>query len=117
MQWLAHYVDDFITVGSPGTSECDVHAAIMHEVCEQVAMPVEPEKDEGPATTISFLSLEVDSLALEVRLPQEKLMRLKTVLGSWRGRKACRKRELLSLIGSLPMHAAQSDQESATCGG
>ena len=31
-------------------------------------MPVEPEKDEGPASTISFLGLELDSMAMEVRL-------------------------------------------------
>ena len=61
-------------------------------------MPVEPAKDEGPATTISFLGLELDP---EVRLLQDKLKRLRALLGSWRGRKACRKRDLLSLIGLL----------------
>ena len=71
-------------------------------------MPVEPEEDEGPATTISFLGLELDSVvALEVRLPQVKLKCLRALLGSWRGRKACRKRDLLSLIGSLT-HACRA---------
>ncbi len=79
----------------------------MKAVCQQVGMPIEPEKDEGPATTITFLGLELDTIALEVRLPQEKLASLRTVLKSWRGRKACRKRELLSLIGSMS-HAARA---------
>ena len=74
---------------------------------QEVAMPVEPEKDEGPASTISFLGLELDSMAMEVRLPQEKLRKLKTILGTWRGRKACRKRDILSLIGSLT-HACRA---------
>ena len=99
VSWLAHYVDDFITVGAPGTSECESNSDLMHRVCGEVAMPVEPEKDEGPASTISFLGLELDSMAMEVRLPQEKLKKLKTVLGTWRGRQACRKRDILSLIG------------------
>ncbi len=105
--WLAHYVDDFITVGAPQSMECGRNVEVMHAVCEEVGMPVEPEKDEGPATTITFLGLEIDSIALEVRLPQEKLQSLKALLGSWRGRKACRKRDLLSLIGSLT-HACRA---------
>ena len=70
-------------------------------------MPIEPEKDEGPATTISFLGLELDSVAGEIRLPQEKLQKLRTMLGRWWGRKVCKKRELLSLIGSLT-HAGRA---------
>ena len=105
--WVAHYVDDFITVGTPDSGECARYVDIMHKVCEDTAMPVEPEKDEGPATTISFLGLELDSVANEVRLPQNKLQRLRSILGSWRGRKACKKRELLSLIGSLS-HACRA---------
>ena len=107
VSWLAHSVDDFITVGAPGTSECESNSDLMHRVCGEVAMPVEPEKDEGPASTISFLGLELDSMAMEVRLPQEKLRKLKTVRGTWRGRKACRKRDILSLIGSLT-HACRA---------
>ena len=64
-------------------------------------MPVEPEKDEGPATLISFLGLELDSVAMGLRLPHDKLKNLRALLGSWSGRKACKKRDLLSLIGSL----------------
>ena len=70
-------------------------------------LPVEPDKDEGPATTITFLGMELDSVALEIRLPQEKLSQLKAVLASWRGRKVCRKRDLLSLIGLLS-HACKA---------
>ena len=62
---------------------------------------MEPEKDEGPATTLPFLGIELDSIALEFQLPLDKLQRLKEVLGSWRDRHSCKKRELLSLIGLL----------------
>ena len=101
VSWLAHYIDYFVRVGASGSAECTRNAAIMHDVCERLGMPTEPSKDEGPAIVLSFLGLELDIVALEVRLLEEKMRRLKVVLGSWRGRKACRKRELLSLIGSL----------------
>ena len=98
---MAHYIDDFITMGAPGSLECSRNHAIMHETCEDTGFPYEPDKDEGPATAITFTGVELDSVAMELRLPLEKLARLKSTLGGWRGRKACRKRELLSLIGVL----------------
>ena len=107
VSWLAHNVDDFVTVVAPRTQECQQNVDLMHEVCAKADMPVEPEKDEGPATTIVFLGLELDSTAQEIRLPGDNLRLLRTQLAGWRGRKACKKRELLSLIGSLT-HACRA---------
>ena len=84
---------------APGSTECAVNNTIMHKVCEDVGLPIDPAKDEGPATTISFTGIEIDSDTMETRLP--KAGPLKAELANWRGRKACRKRELLSLIGVL----------------
>ena len=39
--------------------------------------------------------------SLELRLPQNKLLRLKALVAKWRKRKACTKRELQSLAGHL----------------
>lgn len=44
---------------------------------------MELEKNEGPATTIGVLGLELDTVALEVRLPQDKLENLKSSLAAW----------------------------------
>ena len=104
---IFHYIDDFITLGVPDSPECSQSALIMHKACEEMGLPTEPDKDEGPATTISFLGMELDSMALEIRLPQDKLVRMRAELSKWRGRKACRKRELLSLIGTLS-HACKA---------
>ena len=104
---LFHYIDDFITVGGPGSSECASNVQIMKRTCSDTGTPIELDKCEGPATLISFLGLELDSEAQEVRLPREKLSQLLSLLHAWRGRKACRKRELLSRIGSLS-HACKA---------
>ena len=40
-------------------------------------------------------------MAMELRLPQEKLGQLKVMIQDWKARKFCSKRELLSLIGRL----------------
>ena len=96
-----HYLDDFITVGAPASNECSQNIAIMNDACRETGMPIEVDKCEGPATTLTFLGIELDTVALELRLPLSKLEQLKSTLSLWRGRKACTKRELLSLIGLL----------------
>ncbi len=105
--WVRHYVDDFVTVGPPASLACGHNMEIMQETCERAGMPIEPDKNEGPAQVITFLGLELDTNYLEIRLPSEKLTRLKALLSAWRGRKACKKRELLSLVGLLT-HAGRA---------
>ncbi len=95
-----HYVDDFITMGAD-LAECTRNNAVMHETCDKLGLPPEPAKDDGPATCITFLGIDIDTVAMELRLPEDKLIRLTSDLAGWRGRKACRKRDLLSLIGTL----------------
>lgn len=106
MQWrgvenIYHYIDDFITFGSPGADKCSKNNIIMHTTCEEVGLPSDPGKDEGPATSIAFTSIEIDSEAMVLRLPQAKLARMRAELIKWREKKGCKKRELLSLIGVL----------------
>ena len=84
-------IDDFITVGAPDSPECERNAVVMHETCEEVGLPAEPEKDEGPATMISILGMELDTEVLEIRLPPAKLERLRSELGQWRGKKSLQK--------------------------
>ncbi len=73
----------------------------MHKVCTRLGLPPEPEKDEALATCLTFLGVEIDTVAMELWLPKDKLERMLSELAGWRGRKACKKRELLSLIGIL----------------
>ena len=68
-------------------------------------MPVAMEKVEGPATKLTFLGIQIDSVTFELSLPSEKLARTKQLVMSWQGKRAATKRQLLSLIGSLS-HAA-----------
>lgn len=46
---MEHYIDDFVTMGARGTRECGENVAIMKEVFQEVNLPIDPEKDEGPA--------------------------------------------------------------------
>ena len=69
-------------------------------------MPISEEKREGPATSISFLGIVLDSGLMQLRLSEEKLQRLLDTVREWRSKRSCTKLELLSLIGQL-QHACR----------
>ena len=96
---LYHFLDDYITLGPAESDECQKNLDTLLSVCAMLGVPVAVEKTEGPSTRITFLGIEVDTIAMELRLPQDKFDRLVERIRAWRGRKCCTKRELLSLIG------------------
>ena len=57
----------------PTSSQCSVAMATAIQVCTELGIPIEPEKNEGPATTLSVLGIEFDTEAMMLRLPNTKL--------------------------------------------
>ncbi len=55
---------------------------------------MEEDKSVGPTTTITFLGIELDSVGLTIRLPEDKLKNLRKILKTWRGRKAGKKKRI-----------------------
>ena len=101
IQYLIHYLDDFFTAGPAQSRCCQHNMDTMLGVCDQVGAPVKPEKVEGPSTTLGFLGIELDSIAMTARLPAAKKEELLSDLQQFIHRHKCCKRELLSLIGKL----------------
>ena len=73
----------------------------MHKICSETGLPLEPAKTEGPLFSLTFLGIELDSEKMEICLPQDKLAKALETLDHWRDRKAAKKQDLLSLIGTL----------------
>ena len=40
--------------------------ALMHEICSRAGLPLEPLKTQGPLHTITFLGIELDTIAMGV---------------------------------------------------
>jgi hypothetical protein len=58
-------------------------------------------KIEGPSTCLEFLGIELDSVAMEARLPVDKLSYLADLLYKWYSKTHCTLRELQELTGYL----------------
>ena len=73
----------------------------MFTTCAELGIPLASHKTAGPTTCLTFLGIEIDSAALELRLPQEKLRKLKDMLIEWQFKKVCSREQLESLLGHL----------------
>ena len=106
VETVFHYLDDFLIVGSPASEQCKVDLQRLLEVFGRLHIPIAVEKLEGPAMIIIFLGIELDTQLMILRLPQEKLSELRTLLTQWQAKKFCLKKDLQSLVGKL-QHACK----------
>ena len=87
------------------SAQGDLH--IVLSTFAELGLPVGESKLEGPATCLTFLGFEIDSVLLEMRMPKDKLHDLQVATSAWAGRRSCRKKELESLVGKL-VHASRA---------
>ena len=95
-----HYLDDFL-IGPLGTETTNWHLATAIGTCADLGFPVANRKTVSAATAITFLGIQIDSVAGTISLLNDKLEALRAMLLSWGQRKAASKRELLFLLGHL----------------
>ena len=79
---LIHYLDDFLLAGPPGQPTCSESTETMLRVCERLGIPVALDKLEGPATTIMFLGITIDTTLQQLRLPPDKMQEMTLMIKS-----------------------------------
>ena len=98
---IIHYLDDFFTARPPHSTACQQNMTFMSDLCARVNAPLKHEKTDGPATTLTFLGIELDSVAMTGSISQTRKDELLQSLHDLVRRHTCTKRSLLSLIGKL----------------
>ena len=58
MTFLLHYLDDYLSIGAPGSTEYRRNLDIIIQVCKLLGIPLAIEKVTGPTTTIEFLGYQ-----------------------------------------------------------
>ena len=103
---ILHYLDNFLTLGSPGTLMCPHNLQVIQGVRHQLGVLLALEKVEGPSKSLTFLGILLDTENMEARLPHDKLQCIRAQIATWLGRQKAKKREILSLVGLL-QHATK----------
>ena len=68
-----HYLDNFLFVGPSESDECTQNLSCAMATCNK---PVASRKLAGPTTVLTFLGIEIDTVAGQLRISTEKLTRL-----------------------------------------
>ena len=105
IRFLLHYLDDFLFIVPPGSQEATRIKEMATMVFRELGAPVADHKTEGPSTQVTFLGFLLDTEEFQLKLPQEKLARMREMVHGWQTRRSCTRRELESLLGHLS-HAA-----------
>jgi len=101
--FVIHYLDDFLTIGSPGSPAYCFNLNTIVRVWNAFGIPLVLEKVVAPATSLEIV---LDSLKIEACLPGDKLSRVQQAVAQWLHRRNATKREILSLVGQL-QHVAK----------
>ena len=77
---LLHYLDDFLLFGQPGTLDAGQAVATARAVFAEAGILVAEHKTEGPATSVTFLGILVDTMQFQLQLPSDKLAQLQVMV-------------------------------------
>lgn len=83
LQTVHHYLDDFILIGKPNTNQCNFLMSTFQEICNGVGVPLNEDKTIQPTNCLIFLGLEIDTVNMQIRIPQNKVRELANLLLYW----------------------------------
>ena len=89
----------FLCVSLP--SKIQVTFNRLQELLQELDLTVSDKKLVPPSTQVTCLGIVVDTVALSVSIPAEKLSVIKSICVEWSSKQTCTKKELQSLLGLL----------------
>ena len=98
---VTHILDDFIFVGPP---QCDTTLNYLNSflrLAERCHIPIKQSKTVYPSTVIVAHGIELDSTAMQARLPVDKLERMRELLQKFKNKRHALLRDIQSLVGLL----------------
>lgn len=98
---MSHMIDDFFFIGPSASKSCFHDLNNFITLCDKIGVPLNPDKTCLPTTNIIIYGIEVDSIAMECRLPNDKVLKIQTHLANMSHRKKVTLHDLQSLIGLL----------------
>ena len=103
-------------MGAPHSSQCADRLQTLTIAYKERGVPLASGKCEGPTSRLTFLGIEMDTVAWSLHLPAVKLMHSHqgATLLDWNDRKACRRRELESLVVLLAFFSTPAGRQAWT---
>ena len=97
---LVVYLDDFLII-APTREECQLAFDTLMQLLRELGFQISMGKVVSPCQLLVFLGIQIDTNALVLSLPKEKLDGTKVIVQSFVSRKRASKRQLQTLAGKL----------------
>ena len=81
IETLDHYLDVFIFAGSESNNNCKILMDTFMNISSKLGVPIAENKTVWP-TFLAFLGLHIDTLLMVVKIPADKLYKLKAGIQS-----------------------------------
>lgn len=98
---VSHILDDFIFLSPANSPLCQFYLRKFLCISKFVGIPIKDSKTVLPSTCVPIHGIQVDTLHMEARLPQDKLLRLLDLVSSFARRRTAKVRMWQSLLGHL----------------
>lgn len=98
--FVVNYLDDFLVKGST-FEECCKNQHLVIEFLRFLGLHISWHKVSPPAQVTVYLGITIDSVKMELRLPEGKLDKLNDLLKEFEDKKSASKHQLEKLAGSL----------------
>ena len=99
-QGIIVYLDDFLII-APTLEECQQAFGVLCKLLCNLGFQISPGKVVPPCQLLTFLGIQIDTVNLELSLPQEKLVETKALVQEFLHKKRANKHQLQCLAGKL----------------
>ena len=99
--YMSHILDDFIFFGHSSQTTCRNSLVAFLSLAESLNLPVKHSKTVQPSTCVQLHGIEVDTIMMQLRLPQDKLDEVSRLVDEMHNKKKVSLKSLQSLIGKL----------------
>lgn len=82
---IMHYLVNYLFVGLGGTAACTDWLAAFQKLVKETGLPLAVEKTEGPATSLTFLGILLDTVQVTSSLSLDKLATLRCCISEMQG--------------------------------
>ncbi len=101
--YVLHYLDDFLAI-LPPSADAVLYNTQFNDVCADLGFDVQSKKDIT-GTKAEFLGIQLDTTAMEARLPPEKLARMLRLIDETLATPTVTHHQLQSVVGLLSFGA------------
>ena len=97
---VIHILDDFLFI-SPSYQQCLSALTVFQELCQDIGVPLAPEKTVGPARCLEFAGIQLDTRSMQASLPPDKITKFMASINDLQSTKSATLKQIQSLAGML----------------